>query len=64
MSKGLLIVLSGPSGTGKGTVCDELLKRNKDIFFQSHAQHVVQEKERSKERVTTLSPSSSLKTCW
>lgn len=25
--KGILFVLSGPSGTGKGTVCDELIKR-------------------------------------
>lgn len=31
MSKGLLIVLSGPSGTGKGTVCKALLKKRKDI---------------------------------
>lgn len=31
MSKGLLIVLSGPSGTGKGTVCDALLEKRKDI---------------------------------
>lgn len=31
MSKGLLIVLSGPSGTGKGTVCDALLERHEDI---------------------------------
>ncbi len=31
MAKGLLIVLSGPSGTGKGTVCKALLKKRKDI---------------------------------
>jgi len=31
MSKGLLIVLSGPSGTGKGTVCEALLKKRSDI---------------------------------
>jgi len=30
---GLLIVLSGPSGAGKGTVCNELLKRNKNLFL-------------------------------
>lgn len=31
MSKGLLIVISGPSGTGKGTVCKALLDKRKDI---------------------------------
>lgn len=27
MSKGILFIMSGPSGTGKGTICEELLKR-------------------------------------
>ncbi|WP_270474769.1 guanylate kinase [Clostridium cochlearium] len=35
MKKGLLIVISGPSGTGKGTVCKELLKKNNFWFSVS-----------------------------
>lgn len=30
-NKGILLVISGPSGCGKGTVCQELTKRNKDM---------------------------------
>ena len=33
MSKGFLLVISGPSGSGKGTVSKELLNRNNDIIF-------------------------------
>lgn len=29
--KGLLVVVSGPSGAGKGTVCKELIQRNPDF---------------------------------
>ena len=31
MKKGLLFVVSGPSGAGKGTVCGELVRRRADI---------------------------------
>lgn len=34
--KGILFVLSGPSGTGKGTVCKELLQRE-DVFLSVSA---------------------------
>ena len=33
MKQGKLITLSAPSGTGKTTICKELLKRNKDWLF-------------------------------
>ncbi|HAA64936.1 MAG TPA: guanylate kinase, partial [Thermoanaerobacter sp.] len=29
--KGLLIVLSGPSGAGKGTICKALMEKEKDL---------------------------------
>lgn len=35
--KGLLVVVSGPSGAGKGTLCKELLKRRKDVFLSVSA---------------------------
>lgn len=31
MAEKLLLVLSGPSGTGKGTICKEILNKNKEI---------------------------------
>lgn len=33
MLEGFLLVVSGPSGSGKGTVCNKLMKRNTDVIF-------------------------------
>lgn len=37
MSKGFLLIVSGPAGTGKGTVCKELLDRNDDLIYSISA---------------------------
>lgn len=37
MRKGLLILVSGPSGTGKGTVCDMLRKNHPEISYSISA---------------------------
>ena len=37
MSKGKLLVLSGPSGVGKGTVLGELMNRRYDMYFSVSA---------------------------
>lgn len=35
--KGMLVVISGPSGVGKGTICREMLKRYGDIEYSVSA---------------------------
>jgi guanylate kinase len=37
VTRGLLIVISGPSGAGKGTICKELLDRNDDLYISVSA---------------------------
>ncbi|HLR21357.1 MAG TPA: guanylate kinase [Tissierellaceae bacterium] len=37
MSQGFLLVISGPSGSGKGTVSHKLLSQNQDIIFSVSA---------------------------
>jgi guanylate kinase len=37
MSKGFLLVISGPSGSGKGTVCKKLIERNEKLVFSVSA---------------------------
>lgn len=36
-NKGVLIVISGPSGAGKGTICKELLEKNKNLHISVSA---------------------------
>ena len=36
-SNGLLIVLSGPSGAGKGTICQEILRQSPDVNYSVSA---------------------------
>ena len=35
--KGILLVISGPSGAGKGTICKALLEKHKDIYLSVSA---------------------------
>lgn len=37
INRGLLIVISGPSGAGKGTICKELLNKNDDLYISVSA---------------------------
>lgn len=37
MNRGLLLVLSGPSGVGKGTVCSELRRKQDDLVYSVSA---------------------------
>ncbi|CAH1207262.1 Guanylate kinase [Paenibacillus plantiphilus] len=37
MNRGLLLVLSGPSGVGKGTVCSELRRKQDDLIYSVSA---------------------------
>ena len=34
MKKGNLIVISGPSGAGKGTICKALLEREDNLYIK------------------------------
>ena len=36
-SKGILIVISGPSGAGKGTICKALLEKRNDLYISVSA---------------------------
>ncbi len=56
MSRGLLFVMSGPSGTGKGTICNELLKRE-DIFLSVSS--TTREKRKGEEEGVTYNYISS-----
>ena len=35
MKKGILVVISGPSGTGKGTICNRILSEMDNIEFST-----------------------------
>lgn len=35
--RGMLLVVSGPSGVGKGTVCEELMNRNENVVYSISA---------------------------
>ncbi len=37
MPRGVLVIISAPSGTGKSTICRELLKRRKDLRYSVSA---------------------------
>ena len=64
-SKGLLVVLSGPSGAGKDTVLQDafgsVMPRVRALHFRYHPP--AECRERRTEGITTSSPESSLRLC-
>ena len=64
MKKGLLIVISGASGTGKGTVCKELLTREPAIAYSISATDALQDAERSRRRALPGAlPQRAMRSC-
>ncbi len=43
-NRGVLIVISGPSGAGKGTICKALLEKHKDLYFISFCNNKISKK--------------------
>lgn len=61
MNKGELIVISGPSGVGKGTVLGKIMEKRKDFSFSVSATTRPPGREKSTAYTIISSPGSDLK---
>ena len=60
----MLLVISGPSGAGKGTLVDRLLQKDPSFCFSVSVTTRGKEKMKWKMCITTLFPKQNMINCW
>ena len=61
MNPGLLLVVSGPAGVGKGTIVRKMMENDTKFVFQFLLHRGFPEPTKVKEKTTTIRPENNLR---